>query len=204
MSLAKVAIAALVAAAALPAHAAILYSNDFNSENGGVPQLNYTGLPINLGGGSIDLVADNTFGIRCAGNTGLCIDLDGTSGNAADITTDGILLEAGDYIARFDMSGNQRGGASDTVTFTVNDLINEVLTFDAGDPFQSFSYAFNLISDTLVVFGMNTAGGDNIGPIIDNVSLERVEPTHVPEPATLGLFGLGLLGIAAGRRRKAE
>lgn len=203
MSLAKAAIAFLVAAAALPAHAAILYSNDFNSENGGVAQLNYAGLPVTLTSGTIDLVADNSFGIRCAGNTGLCIDLDGTSNDAADITAAPVTLDAGSYVARFDISGNQRGGAADTVTFRVNDIINQVLTFNSDDPFETFSFTFDLTSPTAVTFSLSTAGGDNIGPILDNVVLEQVDGTPVPEPATLGLLGLGVLGIAAGRRRRA-
>lgn len=41
----------------------------------------------------------------------------------------------------------------------------------------------------------------NWGPIIDNVTFGAVSQ-QVPEPAALSLFGLGLMALAASRRRK--
>ena len=47
---------------------------------------------------------------------------------------------------------------------------------------------------TSLLFDHN--GGDNIGLILDNISLTVESATAVPEPGTLGLLITGLFGIA--------
>jgi len=36
----------------------------------------------------------------------------------------------------------------------------------------------------------------------DNIAFNRTDPTAVPAPAALGLFGIGLVGLALARRRR--
>jgi hypothetical protein len=67
---------------------------------------------------------------------------------------------------------------------------------------NSFTYATNPTSRFVAVStGVNQAAGTNIGTgTLDNFVLTG--PTPVPEPGTLGLVGVGLGWLAAGRRRR--
>lgn len=67
----------------------------------------------------------------------------------------------------------------------------------------TFTFTAGGSSETIAFFG--ASGKQFIG--LDNVDLEAVEsspgPAAVPEPATLGLIGLGIAGVAVARRRKS-
>ena len=64
------------------------------------------------------------------------------------------------------------------------------------------TFFFDPTNGGSTVFGLQDAGNDNIGIVIDNLSLS-VGP--VPEPATWAMMiaGFGLAGMAARRRRPA-
>lgn len=113
----KLLLAALViSAAAVPANATIVYSNNFDTENGGVTALNYSSFNgLTVTDGSVDLVhTGDGFGIICP-NSG-CVDLDGSTSDAGVVSSNTYGFGAGQIVSlNFQVTGNQRGGAPDNV-----------------------------------------------------------------------------------------
>lgn len=100
------------------AQSTILLQDDFDAltpalgVNSGLANWNVTG-------SSVDVVPDNIYGIRCFGNAGNCVDLDGTPGPGGIESQLMYSFAAGD-VARleFAVSGNQRNLYSSFDDFT--------------------------------------------------------------------------------------
>jgi len=103
--------------------------------------------------------------------------------------------------------GVQGGALEDDATVAANQL----------DAFLLFSFTFNALADGVTSFGLgsdpdferNFVGLDalslnvDIGSACIAIGTGSCETT-VPEPGTLGLLGLGVLGMALSRRRRAS
>jgi hypothetical protein len=200
---------ALTMMASMPATAAtVVFSERFDAENGGASALDFAGFSqFTVVNGTVDLIASGSFGIACAGGAGACVDLDGSSGNAGRIDSAPIAFAAGTiYRLTFDVSGNQRGGLADTLTFGITSglIVPTTIMFAPSDPFRTVTATFQGLGGTPNSLFFENGGGDNLGAILDNVAVEALDgrPAPIPLPASLPLLA-GALGavVWTGRRR---
>jgi hypothetical protein len=193
----------LLCLVSLTCQAGVILSENFDALT---PQLSATSVGAfhTIGGTNVDIVGGGLFGYLCVSPaSGNCVDLGGSGGNAQGVlqSVNSITLQPGtNYLLSFDLIGSQRGPTTST-------------TVDFGPYSQTFVLASNDVSSGIVVNALvkvsfatttyltftDNSPNDNIGSILDNVSIVSV-PT--PEPGTLALFGSGILGLAGMLRRK--
>lgn len=195
---------AVLTLACASAQSSVIFSDNFDSE---IPDnLVYSGSDTNynsftnwtVSDGTVDLVANGDWGLQCAGGAGKCVDLDGSTGNAGKFSSSTFSLATGSYVLSFDISGNQRNSPSDTMVLQLGGFVFDIISLSATSPWQTVNYAFNVTTASSDFISFNHAGGDNIGIMLDNVSVTA----SVNEPATFALFGLGLAGLFAARRKQ--
>ncbi|MBT2189236.1 PEPxxWA-CTERM sorting domain-containing protein [Sphingobium nicotianae] len=197
-----IALAALTAFAA-PAHSAVVFSDNFDSENGGASALNYTGFANFTVVGGVDLVKSGDYSITCSG---MCVDLDGTPG-AGSLVSNVFNYKAGDKITlSFSVGGSQRVVGSDEFAAFIISSSDGIFGGSAVIPsslaFTPSSVDFVASADGQLQFVFTTSSADKIGPLLDDISLDI--SGVVPEPATWALMiaGFAVAGLQM-RRRKA-
>lgn len=194
--------AALAVSAMLvaPASAGSLFQPNFNSENGGNGQLNYTGFQnFTVSSGSVDLIGNDFFDF--GSNNNLYVDMAGSTGQYGALTTNS-TFGPGAYEITLDVGGpisdayhadgvtvSWAGcGGSCINTGDITALNEEVLTFKV-----------DLTTATkFTIADLGDSGNTNVGS-----TLFGFDAVAVPEPASLVLLGAGLLGASFfGRRQR--
>ena len=175
-----------------------IFSDDFNTENGGVANsgtLNYNSFANwTVSGGTVDLIGNGYYDFL-PGN-GLYVDMDGTSSNAGIMTTN-LNLNAGTYILSFDLAGNQNNSNSEQVDVKVGALFSDSYSLSQNVPFTTFTEFFNVVTPGIYSLSFEGIGGDNVGMLLDNVSVSTIP---APGAILLGSFGAGFVGWL--RKRK--
>lgn len=194
-------LAGLAWAGATPA--VTLFTDDFEDNFLG---LNATPVGWTVDGGTVDIIgstgSSSLFDLL-PGN-GAYIDLDGSTG-ASGLLSVGFGLTGGvEYTATFSLAGSQRGTAeTGTVSFGASSLDYALAS---SDPFAAFTLSFTPGASGVFALSFQNAGGDNLGALLDNVSVTfNGGVTPIPEPQTYALMlaGLALVGCAVRRRGRS-
>lgn len=183
----------LVICMATSSQAAFVFQDNFNTENGGNGSLNYNNFTNwNVTDGTVDLIGNGFYDYYSGHGNGLYVDLDGSTFKAGIMSTKTIFAP-GTYTLQFDLGGNQIGYPPDVVDISLGSW-NTSLTRYSADPLATVTYTFFTTGGALVFYNSN--GGDNTGPLLDNVKLSAV-----PLPASVLLLAPGLLGLVGLRRK---
>jgi len=182
------------------AFAAPILQDNFNTENGGVGVLNYTGFTnwtVSYGTGTVDLIGDGFFDFY-PGN-GLYVDLDGST-NQPGLFSSKTTFAPGTYVVSFNLGDSYYNNPDYSyppntvhITMGMGDF-NVYITRNSNNNLDLFTYTFTISHAGPLTF--QNDGNDNVGAILDNVTVSAV-----PEPISLLLFGLGLVGLAGVRRK---
>jgi hypothetical protein len=183
--------------------AAVVFSDNFNTENGGVGALNYGPFTNwTVTGGTVDLIGTGFFDFY-PGN-GLYVDLDGSTNDPGLLTSSVFSLTAGTYSLGFALGGSTLvGSPTDTVQVDLNfGPYSESFTLLSTAPLTMVTRSIVIGGPTSASISFQNSGSDNMGAIVDNVSLESVP---VPEPAgIITLMALGLAGLGMIRRQTSR
>lgn len=179
------------------AHAAVVFSDDFNATN---QQLNQTVFAKwTVTAGSVDVIGDGgSYAFLPPGN-GNYVDLNGSTGAPGTLTTN-MIFAPGSYQVSFDLAGSQGGSGNVDHTSKTTQIsfaiggVAQSLTLNPSSPLTHYTFNFTTTSAGALSFTDLAGGNNNVGNLLDNVSVSAVPEASTWAMMILGFLGLGFLG----------
>lgn len=140
-------------------------------------------------GGGAPYTSNGTTRLLLSGAEGQVeMDQDGTLFSLFDLDVATMFPDFGD--GRLEVIGNFSGGGTIASLFDISDIFSPISLFGFEDL-------------TSIIFRTDILGGfrEEPGITLDNLYVNE-RRVAVPEPGTLALFGIGLLGMGLARRRR--
>lgn len=187
-------------------HADPIFSENFDEATVGLA-VSTAGQFMAINGSNVDVVNNESgFGNLCTGpESGNCVDMGGSGGKnpvgSIDLTTP-LDLAPGTYYLSFDLIGSQRGPT--TTTTVIFGGYTQTFTLASDDDTSGVvtNMAVTISGGPTQLEFIDNSEADNIGALLDNVSISSDAPSPVPEPGSLTLLATGLLGAAGVLRRR--
>ncbi|HVL46991.1 MAG TPA: hypothetical protein VM889_00370 [Candidatus Thermoplasmatota archaeon] len=160
------------------AHCSPIFEDTFDAEALGLNKATLAHWTIS--DGTIDVIgAGGAHDIRPG--HGRYLDMDGSTSNAGKITSKAAFaLTTGTYVVEFELSGNARNTASDSVTITFGTLFTETITLPGAALFKKYHREIAVPADQSARLSFEGIGGDNMGLLLDDVMLCRSTATASP------------------------
>jgi len=189
----------VLAFCSLPAMGGIIFSEDFSGDSGGLAKTSLTNWNV-LSGSNVDVGA---FGGLCGPSPAQCIDTQGTGGNSdADIQTKSTFAVGPGFTYDFAFTLTN-GGGSNSFLLTIGSFSTLISTPAYSDGAHDVS--FTLASNPNATIRITDQGpADSVGIYVGQIVFSSTANTSVPEPATIGIVGVTLIGLAAFRLRQRQ
>jgi hypothetical protein len=153
----------------------VVFRDDFDRENGGVPRADYRALARwQVVAGSVDLEGRYPFEFLPPGN-GMYLDLDGSTMQAGTIRTrTPLVLEPGEYVLSYQAAGCQHVAVNDVLHVTLGTLVRQRLELAPYEKLRTYRVRFTVPARTAAHLQLAQEGGDNVGMLFDNVEIRRL------------------------------
>lgn len=170
-------VAAVAGCTSATAPPEVLLVEDFNAENSGTYELNFTEFTNwNVVAGTVDLIGTPPYDDFLPASQGLYVDLDGTTTAAGTLRSKTDFdLRPGKYRLEFKMAGTPRSNQPpNTVIVSVGSHLQETITLPSHAPLSTYVRTFRVDRRTSAHLEFAHEGGDDYGSMIDDVRFERL------------------------------
>lgn len=147
-----------------------LFSDDFDSYPLALNTASFGG-NWHVSDGTVNLIGDGYFDFYPG--HGRYVDLDGSTKEAGRFVSRALDRGAGEYELRFSLGGSQRGDTN-VVDVSFGSPYHETFTFPSDAPLAPIVRNVTLESPGVARLSFHNRGGDNVGAILDDVSVRAM------------------------------